>query len=233
MRIRWLLALVLAVGLLAGCGGGGDSEDADDSDVRTPVVEFVEAVGAGDSAAGCDFLTEGGERVLVKETNLVAEELGVDQADTCVQALDALYSKHPPEAFARLGGLAGAAEDAEVAVAEDNGTVTITDDDTLLPVPVERIEGQWKIADPATLLFGIGEGGSEATETEETEPMTATDVAPGDAAEQREQGAVAVKLCADATGQDPLAQGEPVPGFVACLKRVGAPQDVIDSWTGG
>jgi len=42
-----------------------------------------------------------------------------------------------------------------------------------------------------------------------------------------------VKLCADMTGQEIFAEGPPVAGFVACLRRLDAPTSVISAWQSG
>ena len=42
-----------------------------------------------------------------------------------------------------------------------------------------------------------------------------------------------VKLCAEMTGQEIFAEGPPVAGFVACLRRLNAPASVISAWQSG
>lgn len=42
-----------------------------------------------------------------------------------------------------------------------------------------------------------------------------------------------VKVCADMTGQEIFAEGQPVAGFVACLRRLNAPASVISAWQSG
>jgi len=44
----------------------------------------------------------------------------------------------------------------EVAIGGNEGFVTLPAGDKIAPVAVERVGGQWLVADTAVLLFGVG-----------------------------------------------------------------------------
>lgn len=75
-----------------------------------------------------------------------------------------------------------------------------------------------------TAFAGCGDEPKRATESRPTQAK------PDQEANDKPSGVDVVATCADATGQDLTASGEPVPGFVACLERLDAPQSVINAW---
>lgn len=78
-----------------------------------------------------------------------------------------------------------------------------------------------------TLLVGCG---SES----EQDPVPDPKPAQSKPAKQKPlKSSEIVKLCADMTGQEILAEGPPVTGFVACLRRLDAPASVISAWQSG
>lgn len=68
-------------------------------------------------------------------------------------------------------------------------------------------------------LVGCGDGAGDSSDgqTDSQEPSGDVDI---------------VDLCAGRHFQDLASTDPPVPGFVDCLRDLGAPQDVIDAWTG-
>ena len=81
------------------------------------------------------------------------------------------------------------------------------------------------------------DGPEPTTSTESsTESTTSTKTESAETTTKEEHevsGVDIVATCTDLFDQDVTSTGPPVAGFVACLKRMDAPQDVIDSWTGG
>lgn len=76
----------------------------------------------------------------------------------------------------------------------------------------------------AAILVGCGE---DATTDQPADRPDRPD------AKERTTGVDEVAECADLTGQDVSSTAAPVPGFVACLKRLGAPKGVIEAWESG
>jgi len=78
------------------------------------------------------------------------------------------------------------------------------------------------------LLVGCG---SESGQDPSPAPVPAAQSKP--AKQEPLKSSEIVKLCADLTGQEIFAEGPPVAGFVACLRRLNAPAPVISAWQTG
>ena len=90
------------------------------------------------------------------------------------------------------------------------------------------------LATLATLTLALSACGSEDEGTDPTGTKSTTERTTSEEKSEPEKvkSSEIVATCADLTGQDPFATGKPVAGFVACLKRMNAPPDVIEAWGG-
>jgi hypothetical protein len=103
---------------------------------------------------------------------------------------------------------------------------------------IRRLPPASQAAALATLVLVLSACGSSdsgsgsAASTTTSEQTTEVDQTP--TKEKPEpSGIEIVGTCADLTGQDPFGKPPAKPSFIACLKRLDVPQDVLDAWTGG
>ena len=157
-----LTLLAFACAALAGCGCSSNPqaelastpEDRPDAAVRAVIADEARALAAGRGVDACDLMTPRGEEEAIAIVNQVAVERQIDlNFDDCAAAISsALGDTEPdPAALERAGDLAGSAQ---VSIDGSNASVVLGtgEQDRSAPLPLERVDGQWRIADPDQLL---------------------------------------------------------------------------------
>jgi hypothetical protein len=127
------LPLVVLVAMLAAGGCGGGDEPASDSDEEQAVIDavttFNQALEAQDGTAGCAVLTEEAQQYVQDFTG----------EKSCEQAIDG-FNVGPSDYASR-----------EVRVVEIDGESAVAQSvtkDGPIRVPLENVDGEWKITDP-------------------------------------------------------------------------------------
>jgi hypothetical protein len=154
--------LAFACAALAGCGGSANPqaelastpEPTPDAAVRVVIADEARALAAGRGADACDLMTPRGEEEAIAIVNQVAVERQIDLSfDDCAEAISAALggAEPDPAALERAGELADAAQ---VSIDGANASVVLGagEKDQSAPLPLERVDGQWRIADPDQLL---------------------------------------------------------------------------------
>lgn len=145
MRLR--LATTVALALVAtGCGGGGDGED-----VKDALTQFASDIRTGNGRGVCTALTPDSRRLF----DVIARGAR-GQGSGCVDAVE--------EQFEGGGGLdveaIEAIESSDVDVEGDKAQVKGEDDEE--PLPMEKVEGDWRVAIADRPVPGYGLRGTAA-----------------------------------------------------------------------
>lgn len=123
-------AAVAAAALMTGCGGGESSGGGDEeAAVAESVSTFNVALDERDGASGCAVLTEEGQQAIVDFTG----------DSSCEEAIDGY----------RVGSTDYAEREVKVVSVEDTtATAQSVTEDGPIKVPLDDVNGEWKIADP-------------------------------------------------------------------------------------
>lgn len=154
--------LAFACAALAGCGGSttpeaelaSTPEAKPDAAVRAVIADEARALAAGRGVEACDLMTPRGEEEAIAIVNQVAIERQIElRFDDCAAAISAALGGADPDpsTLKRAGELADAAQ---VSIDGANASVVLGagEQDRSAPLPLERVDGQWRIADPDQLL---------------------------------------------------------------------------------
>ncbi len=142
---RRVLAVLVAFGLLAGCGGGKSTED----EVKDAVTGFFDDVADGDGAAACAKLTA----AAVDQLNRAAFLL--QAPGSCPEAIEAVNRQlsgddkkalHSAEVNgARITGDRATVADADISL-ELSGQSTLFRNRDPAPLTLEKVGDDWKIS---------------------------------------------------------------------------------------
>ena len=131
--------LAAAVLLAAGCGGddgGGSSGGGGSSDedaVRQTMLDYADALAAGDAAAACETLSDEAKKELAQ----VYE--GSDDCETT-------FGRFLPSLPEKQAETARKLEASQLEVELDGDTATVTGPGFQRPAPIIEVDGDWKIA---------------------------------------------------------------------------------------
>jgi hypothetical protein len=144
--------------MLVACGGDDDESGNDtDADVRAAVAEYFYAAADNDPDAVCDSLTDEGRRQAV--TDAIRLEILTKVTANCEEAVAEAFRSYGDQREAIAEGdrkLADRVESGEiegnpvkVVLDGDSATVTFKAGATAFRVLVERVGGDWRVADPS------------------------------------------------------------------------------------
>lgn len=126
---RCVLVVALAAAMVAGCGGGEPSSEDEEAAVADAVTTFNASLDERDGASGCAVLTEEGQQAIEDFTG----------ESSCEEAIDGY----------NVGSTDYAEREVEVvSVEETTATAKSVTEDGPIEVPLENVDGDWKIADP-------------------------------------------------------------------------------------
>lgn len=127
-----LVLAALVAGGLAGCG------KSDEDEAQDAVQTYLTAFGDGDGEKACELLTE-----KVRDA-FVAQVRGLVDTEDCGKAFDTIQKGLTPAQTKAVSGVrvAGAKIDG------DRGTVNVRSGGTTVATRVEKVDGDWRIAQP-------------------------------------------------------------------------------------
>jgi predicted NodU family carbamoyl transferase len=131
VRSASLISLALVV---AGCGGGNKGSDEDQ--VRSAVTGYAHAFGNGDGEKACSKLTKGAQAAFVTRVSALVG------TRNCAEAIDKLHAA----AGATVTAPFRDAKVTAVTVKGDAATATLTAGSGTRTVPLQKQDGDWKIA---------------------------------------------------------------------------------------